>query len=272
VVRLHMLSAASASLRYLGRVWDCRYFWLSLVRMDLRNRYRRSTLGMGWSLLNPLLMTGVLCAVFGTLFDRPASWYAPYVLLGLAFWSFLVGCVQFGCHALHYGEPYIRHSPAPMAIYPLRATLAAAVHLLVALSAAVALTTVMRGAGTLTSLPMLLPGLLVVFVIGWATATLLAFAWAYFPDAGHLCEVGLQFAFYLTPIIYPPDVVKPPALQAVMAYNPLAAAASLIRTPILDGRAADPTAFVVAGSWAFVLAAAASLTVSRLERRVIFQL
>src|SRR5688500_6720008 len=63
-----MLSTASASLRYLGRVWDCRYFWLSLVRMDLRNRYRRSTLWMGWSLLNPLLMTGILCAVFGAWF------------------------------------------------------------------------------------------------------------------------------------------------------------------------------------------------------------
>jgi len=267
-----MIAAASASARYLGRVWECRYFWLSLVRMDLRNRYRRSALGMGWSLLNPLLMTTVLCLVFGTWFERPIAWYAPYVLLGLAFWNFIVACVHNGCHALHVGEPYIRHYPAPMAIYPLRTTLAAAVHLLIALSAAVVISASLRGAGVLPSLPMLLPGLVITFVMGWATATLLAFAWAHFPDAGHLCEVGLQFLFYLTPIIYPPELVKIPILQTATTFNPLAAAASLIRTPILEGRFPEPAVFIVAGLWTLLLSLAAAATLARFEKRVIFQL
>ena len=48
---------------YVVQIWRLRYFWSSLVRIDLRNRYRRSVLGMGWSLLHPILMTTVLCAV-----------------------------------------------------------------------------------------------------------------------------------------------------------------------------------------------------------------
>ena len=270
--RLIMIAAASASARYLGRVWDCRYFWLTLVRMDLRNRYRRSALGMGWSLLNPLLMTAVLCVVFGTVFDRPLAWYAPYVLMGLAFWNFLVACVHHGCHALHVGEPYIRHYPAPMAIYPLRTTLAAAVHLIIGLSAAVVLAIWLHGVAWTPTLPMILPGLVLTLLVGWALATLLSFAWAYFPDAGHLCEVGLSFLFYMTPIIYPPDLVKIPLLQSVTTFNPFAAIASLLRTPILEGRLPDPLTFLVAGVWALVLCIAAAATLACFEKRVVFQL
>ena len=49
---------------YLTTVWQYRHFWMSLVRMDLRTRYRRSLLGVGWSLLQPLAMTGIFCLVF----------------------------------------------------------------------------------------------------------------------------------------------------------------------------------------------------------------
>src|SRR5437868_1360071 len=45
---------------YLSGVWHCRYFWLSLVRMDLRCRYRGSFLGVGWSLLPPISMLSLV--------------------------------------------------------------------------------------------------------------------------------------------------------------------------------------------------------------------
>src|SRR5207245_8907528 len=49
---------------YLAAIWRCRFFWLSLVKLDLRTRYRRSILGMGWSLLHPVAMTIIICLVF----------------------------------------------------------------------------------------------------------------------------------------------------------------------------------------------------------------
>ena len=49
-------------------MWRCRYFWLSLVKIDLRTRYRRSVIGLGWSLLRPIAMTVILCFVFAPLF------------------------------------------------------------------------------------------------------------------------------------------------------------------------------------------------------------
>src|SRR5919199_1280608 len=98
---------------YLAAVWRCRYFWLSLVKMDLRTRYRRSVLGLGWSLLHPIAMTTILCAVFYSIFHKPIPVYAPFVLAGLATWNYIVPSTLQGCQCFFLGESYIRQYPAP---------------------------------------------------------------------------------------------------------------------------------------------------------------
>ena len=119
---------------YLARIWNCRYFWLSLVKIDLRARYRRSILGVGWSLLRPIFMTIILCVVFMRLFRRPDIWsYAPYLLSGLCCWDYVVTATKQGCQCFFAGESYIRQHPAPLAIFPLRVALAETFHFLVAL-------------------------------------------------------------------------------------------------------------------------------------------
>src|SRR5688572_9379330 len=113
---------------YCAEIWRKRYFWLSLVRMDLRRRYRRSMLGIGWSLLNPILMTCVFCVVFAKLFGEDLTTYAPFVLSGLAFWAFISGTTTEGCQCFYVGEHYLRQHPTPLAIFPLRTTLGLFAH------------------------------------------------------------------------------------------------------------------------------------------------
>src|SRR5208283_3346002 len=93
---------------YLADIWRCRYFWLSLVKMDLRTRYRRSVLGLGWSLLHPIAMTTILCIVFQRIFHVDLRDYAPRVLSGLTFWNYLVSVTILGCQCFFHGEAYIR--------------------------------------------------------------------------------------------------------------------------------------------------------------------
>ncbi len=119
---------------YISSIWRCRYFWLSLVKMDLRTRYRRSALGIGWSLLNPIAMTVVLCTVYCNLFNMNLKELGPQILGGLAFWGFISASALQGAQCLFQGEAYIRQYPTPMAIFPLRTVLGAGIHLLIALS------------------------------------------------------------------------------------------------------------------------------------------
>src|SRR5215831_9778529 len=100
-------------LRYARSLWDCRYFLMCLVKNDLRTRYRGSLLGVGWSLLHPLVTTLVMCLVFHRIFKIEVEKFAPFVLSGLACWSYLSGVALQGCHSYLQAESYIRQHPLP---------------------------------------------------------------------------------------------------------------------------------------------------------------
>ena len=119
---------------YVHRIWRLRYFWFSLVRNDLNQRYSRSFLGIGWSMVRPLAMTAVFCVVFARLFQISLLEYAPFIFLGLTLWQFLVETIVGGCDCFSRAAPYIRQQRIPLAIFPLRTVLGTGFHALVALA------------------------------------------------------------------------------------------------------------------------------------------
>ena len=257
---------------YLSEIWRCRFFWLHLVKMDLRTRYRRSILGLGWSLLHPLAMMTILCLAFHKVMQMPIHEYAPYLLAGLAVWNYLLSSALSGCHCFFQGESYIRQYPAPFAIYPLRTALGGTVHFLIALSITACLGLYFRGFTNLISLVSLLPTIIMLFILAWSISVLAGFANVHFQDTQHLTDVGLQMLFYLTPVIYSPERLGNPTILEFMKYNPMAYVLQLVRAPIVEGRFPPPEVYLIASSTILVLFLAASLTLARLQRKLVFHL
>ena len=258
--------------RYLTEIWRARDFWFALVRSDLRNRYRGSVLGVGWSLLNPIAMTTLLCVMFSGYFKTDPWLYAPYLLIGLAIWNYLTACTLTGCQALRFAEGYIRQAPLPMAIYPLRTTLAAGFHFAMAGAVAVTLVASLHGLSwTLMSL-CVLPALVMLFVLGWAIGTIGAFHGVRFSDAPHLLEVALQFVFLVTPIVYPAAVLHDRGRAWLLDANPIFHLLELFRRPLIDQAPPTVANVLVVGAVTSLLAGIAILTVRFQERRLIFSL
>jgi lipopolysaccharide transport system permease protein len=257
---------------YLAAVWKCRYFWMALVRMDLRTRYRRSVLGMGWSLLQPIAMTAILCTVFAKLFQQPIAEYGAYVLAGLALWNYIMAVTTHSCLCFFYAESYIRQYPAPLGIYPLRSALGGAIHFLIALGVVIATAWVFKGFGNLRALVSLVPTLLLLLVFGWATAVLMGFATVFFKDTQHLSEVAFQILFYATPVLYKPEMLAQRGMGWLVAYNPLAAFMQLIREPVLEGRFPAWSAIALATATVLATTIAAVFTLWRLQNKLIFRL
>jgi ABC-type polysaccharide/polyol phosphate export permease len=253
-------------------IWKVRHFCLTLVRNDLRNRYRRSLIGVGWSLLHPIAMTAVLSVVFAQLFHANLANFVPYLLVGLVTWSFLAATMSQGCHCFFAAESYIRQQPAPLAIYPLRTVLGAGIHFLIGLAVALVLTWCTRGLGNLPVLVGLLPALLLLFVVGCSLAVFMGVLNVLFQDSQHLTEVFLQILFYATPIFYPADLWRQRGLAFCVDYNPAAALLDLIREPIVNGRFPSLLAMSVGTASAALAAAAAIAILWRFERRLIFYL
>jgi ABC-type polysaccharide/polyol phosphate export permease len=258
--------------KYLAAIWRCRYFWLSLVKMDLRTRYRRSVLGLGWSLLHPIAMTAILCLVFAGLFHAEVRDFVPYVLAGFACWNYILSVTLQGCQCFYQGEMYIRQFPAPMAIFPLRTALGGTIHFFIALGVVVVVAGLFRGSMNFLALLSLVPSVLLLFVFVWSLAVLAGFANVFFNDTQHLSEIGFQILFYATPIMYPPEMLIDRHLGWVIQLNPLNAFLQLIRQPILDGHMPALSSYALAGLIVLGSTTVAGILLGKLQRRLIFKL
>lgn len=257
---------------YCSGIWAKRYFWMSLVRSDLRRRYRRSWLGIGWSLMNPIAMTTVFCIVFSQLFHEDIFTYAPYVLSGLAFWNFVIGCTHEGCQCFYQSETYIRQHPAPLAIYPLRVTLGMALHFSAGLVVLLAMVLVLQGPHFIPALWSVIPGLALIFTLAWAVTVCVSVVNVIFPDTQHLVQVAMQATFYLTPIFTSPRLLSEHGMRWIVDWNPLATALELIRAPILEGHVASAHAWGYTAAVTCLMVSLAGWTLSKVERRLIYYL
>lgn len=266
--------------RHLSAVWTARYFLFALVRLDLRLRYRRSVLGIGWSLLHPIAMTAVFTVVFSQLFgDGNPIGYATFALSGLAVWNFLRDAATLGSKSLAQSEAYIRQSPLPYTVYTLRCALGHLIHACLALVVVVALLIVWKASpAPLVGLALALPGLVLAIVAAWAIATIGAFVTAFFHDTAHILEVGAQIGFFLTPIMYRRSLLDDRGLGWLVDINPVNMYLAVIRDPLLTG--IPTTAGLVQLGYAYISAIVCTLglvglavaIVAWLHKKVIFHL
>jgi ABC-type polysaccharide/polyol phosphate export permease len=260
--------------RHVSKMWKYRYFLMALVRLDLRHRYRKSVLGIGWSLLHPIAMTVVFTVVFSQLLGSgdPVG-YASSVLAGLAVWGFLRDSTLAGCRCFAANEPYIRQSPIPYTIYTLRTVFGQAIHTLIALGVVAALIAIHQGDVTVfLRVGLIVPGLLLVFLVAWAATTIAAFSTVFFHDTQHLLEVAAQILFFLTPIMYTRDLLDRKNMGWLVDANPVNWLLELTRGPLLTGEL--PSGAMLAagvGLTAALIGLAAGL-VGWLQKRVIFHL
>jgi lipopolysaccharide transport system permease protein len=261
---------------YVRAVWRCRFFWLSLVHIDLRTRYRGSWLGIGWSLLQPLGMSIILCVVFYRLLanqKEPISHYGPYLVLGTTLWSFILNTTMGGCQCFRAAESYIRQYPAPLAIYPLRTVLGLAFHFLLGLGIAILLTAVMHGITNPPALLSLVPSLVLLLLLAWSVALVAGLCNVHFPDTNYFVEIVFQGLFYLTPIMYTQAMLdNAPELVVIFRYNPLTYFLRLLRDPILEGHAPSWRVYGGAILSVLLLSSLAMYLLRRLESRVIYYL
>lgn len=257
---------------YVGRIWRSRHFCLALVKADLDHRYRGSVLGIGWSLVHPLAMTVLICCMFSGVFGVDSWRLAPHVLIGLAVWDFLTACALRGCLAFRFAEGYIRQVKLPLAIYSLRTTISAAIHFLMAALPAALVAALAEGFQPIAIVILVLPAVGLLFVLGWAVGTVLAFYSVRFSDAPHLLEILLKFLFYATPVIYPASLMIRHGRSWVVTGNPMHHFLELFRQPLIEHSAPSLANFGVAIGVTALLIALAIATVSRNEDRLVFQL
>jgi lipopolysaccharide transport system permease protein len=77
-------------MNYLQKIWSARYFWLHLARAELKYKFRRSKLGLLWTMINPLILSLIMAFIFSNLLKVSIRDFIPYVFSGLLVWEFLM--------------------------------------------------------------------------------------------------------------------------------------------------------------------------------------
>jgi len=203
----------------------------------LKNRYKRSMLGIFWTLLNPLLQTIVLAVAFGALFKSALPHYAVYLLSGLLAWSFMTQTVHYAMGVMATGSGLLKRIYIPRAIFVVAVVGNGLVNLLISVLPLALIVLVLQHPVSASWL--FLPvSILILTVFTLGLALLLSTASVFFNDSIDIYQIVIQAGFFLTPIMYPPSVL-PEGLNHWMALNPFFLMIELLRMPIYAGVVPD---------------------------------
>jgi ABC-type polysaccharide/polyol phosphate export permease len=229
-----------------------------LVARDLRARYRGTFLGYLWSMLNPLLLLTVYSVVFTMVMPQRGTVGVPYPLFlfaGLLPWMFASGALLDSAQVLFENGPLLKKVVCPAEVFPAVTVLSHLVHhllalpvLLVALGAAAAV-----GEVRLSPTMLLLPVALLLWLAAVAGLVLAVSALAVvFRDLRDILSNLLNLVFFMTPIIYTPEIVPAGVLRTVVTANPVAPLVSVYRDVVLLGRIPGPSTWLAATAVAAV--------------------
>jgi ABC-type polysaccharide/polyol phosphate export permease len=229
-----------------------------LVARELKARYRGTLLGYLWSLLNPLLLLAVYTAVFTLVIPARVASSAPYPLFlfaGLLPWLFASGSLLDASVVLHDNGPLLKKVMCPPEVFPAVTVLAHLVHHLLALPVLLAAMAVAALAGAI-AFPwtvVLLPVAVALWLVTVAGLVLaVAALGVHFRDLKDLLHNLLNLVFFLTPIIYTPELVPAGPLRRAVLANPVTPLVTLYRDLALHGRLPQPATWV----WAVLVALA----------------
>jgi ABC-2 type transport system permease protein len=217
---------------------------VQLVSRSVKARYKRSILGVAWTMVNPLLTMTVLTLVFSQLFHAPARDYALYVLSGILAWNFFAQSTTAAMSDLLWGGGLITRVYLPKSVFALAALGTGLVNLILAFVAYVLIAFALGARPTAAWLFLPVPVLaLGLFTLG--TALALSAAAVYFADVMPTYEVLLMAWLYLTPVIYPIDLL-PESVHVLLRWNPMYWFLRVFRAVVYEGRLPDASALAIA--------------------------
>ncbi|MDF1500220.1 MAG: ABC transporter permease [Anaerolineales bacterium] len=204
-----------------------------LILRSIKTRYKRSILGIAWTMINPLLTMAVLTLVFSRLFQFPTRTYALHVLSGLLIWNFFAQTSLAAMGEMMWSGSLLGRIYVPKTAFAVGALGTGLVNLVLAvipyLVISLLLGVIPPATLLLLPVPVLFTGLFTLGV-GLALSSMVL----YFQDIQPTYEILLAAWFYLTPVIYPVGLL-PAGLAALLKWNPMFHYVELFRSTVLTG-------------------------------------
>lgn len=217
---------------YIDMALKYRFLLGQLVSRDFKTRYKRSVLGVLWSMLNPLLTMCVQYMIFSNLFRWDVDNYAVYLLIGTVTFNFFSEATQAALGAVTGSASLITKVYIPTYIFPVSKVLSACINLCFS-TLALYFIIFIQGV-PLNIYHLLIPFLyLTLILFSCGVGMILSALMVYFRDTQFLYSVLITLWMYLTPLFYTVDII-PDEMMVYYQINPMYQYVTFFRTLVLD--------------------------------------
>jgi ABC-2 type transport system permease protein len=243
----------SLAVEELRAILNYRYLIVQLVRRDILTRYKRSSLGVAWTMLNPLGTMLILTIVFSQAFGGAQEGYAAYVLSGLIAWNFFAQSTNAATLHLVWGGSLLKKIYIPRTSFAVSATGTGLINLLLSLIPLILVMLIIQVPIRWTILLLPIPILfLAMFALG--IGLLISTMAIYYADIAEMYQIFLTAWMYLSPVIWPPEILPEFYRLWITRLNPMFYLIELFRTPIIYGQVPDINLLLIsAGIASFTL-------------------
>lgn len=227
-------------------LWQHRDLLILLISRNIKTRYKRSVLGVAWTMLNPLLTMLVLTLVFSSLFQPTITHYPIYLLAGLLLWNFVAQTTTSAMNGMVWNSGLLKRVYIPRSIFAVSAVGTGLVNLCLAL---IPLGAVMFLSGvSLTPAIFFLPiAVLMATAFTLGLAMLLSTFAVFYADVIDMYQIVLTAWMYLTPIFYPASIL-PPNVSWIIRLNPMTYLIECFRLPVFLGQFPSLSTALTAGA------------------------
>lgn len=224
-----------------------RFLLLELIKKEIKLKYRRSFLGILWTLLEPILTTVVLTLVFTRMLDwgRSAD-YPVYILTGRLLYSFFSGSTKSAMKAIRSNATMIKKVYVPKYMYPVSSVCSGYITFLISMIVLFGAAIIFKIKPTVHLLTAIIP-LFLLLVLALGVGLILATMAVFFRDMEYLWGVILMLIMYTSAIFYKAEKVDH---QWIFYFNPLFFIIQNFRNAVF-GRPMDMHALAVSAAYSF---------------------
>ncbi len=208
-------------MKILKEMWQYREMVRSLVKRDLKSRYKGSVLGFLWMFLNPLLQLFVYTVVFSVIMRMNIEKYYLFLFVALIPWTFFSVCLSAGANVVVMQQDMVKKIYFPREVLPVSFVTAQLVNMLLSFVVVFAVILISGTKVSVAALLFLPLVIMIEYILALGLTLMVSALTVYFRDLEHIISILAMAWMYLTPVMYPVEMV-PERFVRLFYLNPMA--------------------------------------------------
>ncbi|SDA79162.1 ABC-2 type transport system permease protein [Butyrivibrio sp. INlla18] len=235
-------------------------------------KYRRSKLGVLWSVLTPLGLAAIVGGVYAILFGTSPASLIPLIFASINPWSFMSGTADVSTGCFMSAEGYIKQSSVGTIIFPVRITTTNFVNLMYSTLAFFTLYLIINPDLFNWKMLMCIPGFVLMYAFTLGLASITSIVNLFFRDFAPIQSLMLQGLFYATPIIYDTRILDEKGYSIIYEMNPFYYMIEVVRRPMLGVELPDIRCYIVASVMSVIICLIGISMQVKYRNKIVFQL